>query len=129
MAQPWALHFYNSPAWIRCRDGFMASKYYVCERCGSLAVICHHRVHLTPETIGDPNVTLNWDNLQALCLDCHNREHGNGDVCAEGLRFDSRGNLVKDIPPRGTNQETRTETEPSVFKTSPRFAIYREGQD
>ena len=32
--------------------------------------------YLTPENILDPSVTLNFDNLEFLCHDCHNREHG-----------------------------------------------------
>lgn len=32
---------------------------------------------LTPENIGDPAVSLAWDNLELLCRDCHGKAHGN----------------------------------------------------
>jgi len=51
-------------------------------------------VQLTPANIGDPNVTLAWDNLEYLCQECHNREHG-GASTAEGLVFDINGDLVE----------------------------------
>ena len=34
MAQPWAEWFYLSKAWTDCRLAFMASKFFICERCG-----------------------------------------------------------------------------------------------
>lgn len=94
MAKKYALSFYKSKEWIKCRDGFMKSKHYICERCGGLAYIVHHKKHITPNNINNPNITLNWDNLQALCLECHNKIHGNSKVCADGLSFDENGNLI-----------------------------------
>lgn len=38
----------------------------------------HHKKHLTPKNINDPEITLNWDNLELLCLDCHQKEHDKG---------------------------------------------------
>ncbi len=100
MAKEYAKEFYKSRAWIKCRNSFMASKNYLCERCGGLAVIVHHKKHITPANINDPNITLNWDNLQALCTECHNAVHGKGGgkVIADGLMFDKDGQVVK-IPP------------------------------
>ena len=73
----------------------MASQYYICERCGGMARIVHHIKYITPQNIHDPNITLSWDNLQALCIDCHNAEHmSSGGACAEGLRFNSKGEIV-----------------------------------
>lgn len=48
----------------------------VCERCFALgkltpATMVHHIRHLTPENIGDPKVSLAYDNLMRLCQDCH----------------------------------------------------------
>ncbi len=94
MAQDYAAAFYKSNEWIKCRDSFMNSKHYICERCGGLAKICHHKTYITPQNINDPNITLNWDNLEALCQDCHTREHLRAEVCAEGLSFNSKGELI-----------------------------------
>lgn len=40
-----------------------------------MAVICHHKTYLTPGNINDPDIALSWTNLEALCQDCHNKEH------------------------------------------------------
>jgi len=95
MAQEYAVAFYKSKAWERCRDGFMKSKYYICERCGGIAVIAHHKKHITPENINDPNITLDWNNLKSVCIECHNKEHGVTALCSDGLIFDCNGNLKK----------------------------------
>lgn len=93
--KPFAKQFYKSKDWQRCREAYIASVFGLCERkgCGKPGYIVHHKIKLTPLNINDPNVTLNWDNLQYLCLDCHNREHG-GASTVEGLMFDSKGDLV-----------------------------------
>ena len=102
MAQPWAEWFYLSKAWIDCRLAFMRSKFFICERCGGAATIVHHKVYLTPKNINDPEITLNWSNLESLCQDCHNREHmSKYSPTQEGLMFDENGDLIpcRGIPP------------------------------
>ena len=94
----YAKAFYDSTAWIKCRDGYMQSQNYVCELCGGVATICHHKKHLTPETINDPEVALSWDNLQACCHDCHNKIHFTASPTPDGLIFDPDGNLVQHPP-------------------------------
>ena len=37
--------------------------------------IVHHKVHLTADNIYDPATTISFDNLELLCMDCHNKEH------------------------------------------------------
>ena len=54
----------------------MASKHYICERCGKPAQICHHKTYLNGTNVHDPAIALSFDNLEALCMDCHNAEHG-----------------------------------------------------
>lgn len=95
MAKDYARSFYNSKAWRDTQAAYMESHNYVCERCGNVARIVHHIRYISPQNINDPNITLNWDNLCALCIDCHNAEHmGKGGACASGLRFNSDGELV-----------------------------------
>lgn len=98
MAKDYAKGFYNSKAWKDTQAAYMVSQHYVCERCGGVARIVHHKTYITPQNINNPSITLDWANLEALCMDCHNAEHLSGVACAEGLRFDSNGNLIK-IPP------------------------------
>lgn len=35
----------------------------------------HHKIHLTAENMGDPDISLAFDNLQLLCVDCHAAVH------------------------------------------------------
>lgn len=100
MAKEWATSFYNSKAWERCRLAFLQSKFFICERCEGAALIIHHKEYLTPDNINDPNVSLSWDNLEALCQDCHNNEHhGSGEgATREGMYFNEHGELVEGKP-------------------------------
>lgn len=51
----------------------------VCAKCGGVFDISelrpHHKVELTLDNIDDVNVTLNPDNIEVLCRDCHNAAH------------------------------------------------------
>ena len=91
----WAKPFYKSKAWRDCRDAYFIFRHGLCERCGRPGKIVHHKVYLTPQNINDPNVSLNWENLELVCQDCHNLEHHGADVAAEGLMFDGNGDLVR----------------------------------
>ena len=76
-----ATAFYKSKAWKSCRDSYMESRSGLCEEClargvYSPAEIVHHIIELTPENITDPNVTLSWSNLRAVCRECHAAAHG-----------------------------------------------------
>ena len=87
--------FYRSAAWRRLSRAFLLSKNYICERCGQAAEIAHHRQYLTPRNMNDADVALNPDNLEALCMACHNAEHfGAGGATAAGLTFNENGDIV-----------------------------------
>ena len=96
MAKSFSKSFYQSKAWKETRLSYLKYKHYECERCGKGAKIVHHKVHLTPKNINDLSVSLMWDNLEALCQDCHNKEHllKNSNT-AEGLMFDENGDLIR----------------------------------
>lgn len=72
----YAKTFYKSITWQRTREAYASSKRYLCERCLAKGIqrygdTVHHKTFITPENISDPDITLNWDNLQLLCRDCH----------------------------------------------------------
>lgn len=50
----------------------------------------HHKIHLTPENLNDPSITLNWANLELLCKPCHDAEHERE---AQLTRTDSSGHV------------------------------------
>lgn len=89
--------FYHSPQWRRLSRAFLLSRNYICQRCGAPAEIAHHKQHLTAANVNNPEISLNPDNLEALCLACHNAEHFSaGGATAAGLAFDGDGNLIQE---------------------------------
>ena len=88
--------FYHSNAWKRLSRAFLMSRNYICEVCGKPADIAHHVKLITPSNLHDPEITLNADLLQAVCLSCHNAIHyGTGGAVLRGLAFDENGDLRK----------------------------------
>lgn len=41
------------------------------------AEIVHHIIEIDPITIERPEIALNFDNLEAVCRECHNELHEN----------------------------------------------------
>ena len=88
--------FYNSQKWRRVSKVFLKSKRYICERCGGVGEMAHHKIRLTRWNVNNPNISLNIDNLECLCLACHNNEHGAaGSATAAGIGFDREGNVIE----------------------------------
>ena len=53
---------------------------HLCEDCLKSGIVTpaeevHHIIELTPENINDPNISLNEENLVALCREHHRRRH------------------------------------------------------
>ena len=91
----WAVGFYQSRDWKACRETFLTMRFYICERCGGPAKIAHHKKYLTPKNIHDYKVSLSYENLEALCQDCHNKEHHRGDGKKNSrYHFDKFGNVI-----------------------------------
>lgn len=80
MAKAYAKSFYNSTKWKKCRAAYIASVYG--------GYIVDHIIEITPENIDDANITLNHDNLQFLCLDCHNKKTFSKPAVIDGCWFD-----------------------------------------
>ena len=102
MARDFAKRFYNSKAWKLCRKSFIALRISVdggmCQHCRvELGYICDHIEELTPDNINDPEITLSHDNLQYLCLVCHNKKtFGKAEgPLRDDVMFDSNGDLVR----------------------------------
>lgn len=98
MAKEFAEAFYNSKAWKDCRRSYAKSKQNLCEVCLAKglytpAEIVHHKIHLTPTNINDPSISLNWDNLQCVCRECHAAAHGS----QKRWRIDENGRVISKI--------------------------------
>lgn len=96
MAKSWAAPFYNSRAWRKCRKAYAESRFLLCEICGKPGEEVHHKIELTPENIGDPSITLNWDNLQLLCHSCHDKtKRPQRMATRDDVVFDANGQLIQ----------------------------------
>ena len=67
--------FYDSAAWKKQRLYILQRDHYTCTypECHNIATEVHHKIELNEQNINDLNITLNEDNLQSLCHDCHTR--------------------------------------------------------
>lgn len=93
----WAAHLYLSKAWEDTRAAYLLSQQCICERCGEPAKIVHHKVWLTRDNINDLYIALGWNNLEALCQDCHNKEHHKQNK-KQRYYFDADGNVTQSPP-------------------------------
>lgn len=92
--------FYNSDAWQQARHRALMRDHYSCQICGARAEEVHHIIELNEENVSDKNISLNLNNLQCLCHDCHTRltmrEHrGIQPDSGVNFYFDESGQLQK----------------------------------
>jgi 5-methylcytosine-specific restriction endonuclease McrA len=83
--------FYNSKEWKLSRQYKLASVNYRCERCGGIAVEVHHKIPISPENRHNPSIMIGQNNLEAICLECHNKEHKR--FRQSNINFDENGNI------------------------------------
>lgn len=82
MQMGWEAEFYNSTAWRRKREKILRRDGHLCVECKrygrrdakGLPVAAETVHHIIPLEI-DPAKKLDNDNLQSLCMACHNRKH------------------------------------------------------
>lgn len=89
--------FYKTEQWKSTRDAYASSVGGLCEHCyrnGKIVPgeIVHHKVHLSPQNINDPDITLNWDNLVFLCRECHGKEHRKN---TKRYKIDALGRVIE----------------------------------
>ena len=75
-----AKSFYRSKRWQATRAAYAASVGGLCESCAAAGLIVpgeivHHKVPLTPDTIHNPSVALDFSNLELVCRNCHAARH------------------------------------------------------
>lgn len=95
--KPYAEKFYNSPEWKRTREAYAKSVGRLCEMCKKKGVIrageiVHHKVHITPDNINNPEITLAWNNLMCVCRDCHAAIHAGRDKLP--YRIGTNGEII-----------------------------------
>ena len=72
--------FYNSKPWRDLAYKLKIQANGKCNGCGDTVLdtkylIAHHKIELNEGNIYNPEVTLNPDNIEVLCHDCHNKKH------------------------------------------------------
>ena len=96
--------FYHNAAWNKCRKSYLQKVDGLCERCANrgriaAADIVHHKIYLTDDNISNSNISLKHGNLEALCQECHNKEHATRRPSAARYEFRADGSLSP--PPSG----------------------------
>lgn len=83
--------FYKSTQWQVAREIKIRVANGKCERCGGLGQEVHHIVRLNVNTVNVTSISLNQDNLELLCKECHNKKHKR---FSKETVFDQEGNLI-----------------------------------
>lgn len=89
--------FYGSPEWKKCRDAYKKKAKGLCEMClkegrWTAGEFVHHKIHLSEQTINDPAVACNFDNLMLVCRDCHAKLHRKKP--SQRYYFDDAGHVI-----------------------------------
>lgn len=103
--------FYKSKAWNDVRKTVWLKQNLLCSRCKKPVYvdgisnfipkeqrrigIVHHKIYLNDINVNDINITLNTENLEGLCLACHNKEHFSNESTRDDYYFDEEGNINK----------------------------------
>lgn len=103
--------FYHSRAWNDVRRNVWLRQNLLCNRCHRPVYvdgisdylpkekrrtgIVHHKEYLNEININDINITLNMDNLEGLCKECHEKEHHSNQSVRDEYIFDENGNLIR----------------------------------
>ena len=96
--KPYAEQFYKSSAWRKTAQTYLQSRGYLCERCLARgihkpAALVHHKTHISPDNINVPEISLSWDNLEAVCRECHAELHHQG--FQRPYKIDSAGRVLE----------------------------------
>ena len=90
--------FYNSKAWKDCREAYLNQHPY-CEEClkrgeYTPARHVHHKIWLNKHNAENPEFTLSFENLEAVCQECHNRIHAGTIDYEKRYQIDSEGKVM-----------------------------------
>lgn len=93
-ARNFARKFYSSKSW-RTKSSAYRIEHPLCERClkhgiYTKSTCVHHKEHISRMNQYDWNILLGDDNLEALCDDCHAKEHAK----YTSYEFDEDGTLI-----------------------------------
>lgn len=78
-----ARKFYKSKRWLRSRAAYISDRIMIdgglCEHCKKrIGQHVDHKIEITINNITDPDIMLNPENYQYLCIGCHTRKTKRG---------------------------------------------------
>lgn len=107
--------FYHSKVWNVIRKNIWLKQNLLCNRCHKPVYvdgisewiprekrrigIVHHKIYLNNSNIYDDNISLDENNLEGLCKECHESEHHQDISKRSEYIFDEEGNLIPKSPP------------------------------
>lgn len=102
--------FYHSKAWKQVRRNVWLRQHCLCAICRKPVYvsgltdylpkesrrigIVHHKIFLNDSNVYDKNITLNENNLEGVCKECHENIHHPNVSLRNEYEFDDAGNLV-----------------------------------
>lgn len=102
--------FYSSKAWNDVRKTIWIKQHLLCNRCHRPVYvdgiseylpkekrrtgIVHHNIYLDDSNVYDINITLNEENLEGICKECHELEHNKNNTIRPDYEFDINGNII-----------------------------------
>ena len=91
---------YKTAKWQEVRHIIITRQRGICNRCSNAIDIVHHKTYLNDNNYNDYSIAYGLNNLEGLCIDCHNKEHFEKESKSKRkeLEFDDKGNLVKSPP-------------------------------
>ena len=104
--------FYQSKIWKTVRKNIWIKQKCLCARCFKPVFvngisdasipkekrtkrIVHHKIYLNNINYKNEEISLNEENLEGLCINCHNTEHFKTSSLRCDVCFDANGNLIQ----------------------------------
>lgn len=87
---------YKTKEWKKIRKLILIKQGGMCARCKTRpAYFVHHKEYLTDQNYTDFRIGLSEDNLEALCIECHNEEHHPSGSIRKDVTFNEYGDMIE----------------------------------
>ena len=93
--------FYRSRPWLRARQAYIGKRLAIdgglCEVCREAPgyIVHHHKEWLDDTNCNDPDIALNENNFQYVCLVCHNKEKDPKTATPGRCRYGPNGEIIR----------------------------------
>lgn len=93
--------FYKRQPWKRARQAYIDSRMAIdggtCELCHEAPgfIVHHYKIWLDDQNCNDPEISLNPDNFQYVCLECHNKEKDPRKATPGRVRYGPNGEIIR----------------------------------